>query len=108
MHNFLALLHTNKNGSNDAALQKLIQDGRSGDSTVRQRFLLNRFDKLSSTEKSDLIDNLRRALGVSLTDTKTDVSSSYATTDFVAKIFKPEVLYATRQHANEDQNVPFS
>lgn len=94
LYKFLILVHNNKNGSNDAAIDTFIKENTyNHDHTVAQRAWLNAFDRLSSTNKENLIAAITNTYDVSHYDSKTDNSSSYATTDFVHRTLEQSRTY---------------
>ena len=90
LYKFLALLHTNKDGQNDSEIQKILDRRDEPESALRHRYYMSVFDKLDKSKKEALLRELTSHMSLSLYDTKTDTSSSYATTDFVPKTFDPK------------------
>jgi hypothetical protein len=99
LYEFLHLIHTNKKGSNDTAIQEIIDRNDEPERALRYRFYLSSFDKLSESRRSTILDQIRSQMSLSLYDTKTDVSTSYATTDFVPRILDQSKLYVSRKTA---------
>ena len=92
---FLSLLHNNKDGNKDAVILQHIKDNYYCDAAVRQRYFLGNFDRLSTEHLNTLLASINSAYSTSHYDSKTDTSSSYATTDFTPRVFDQSKTYVT-------------
>lgn len=93
LYNFLYLIHTNQNGSNDKEIESIISRNGEPESALRRRHFMGIFDKLSAKQRSDLLEEIRSHLSLTLNDTKVDNSSSYAISDFVPRTFNQSTMY---------------
>jgi len=92
LYECLSLLHTDKDGSNKAEIEKKIHGSTWTDLTLTQRYWLSAFKGLPAENQKRILDVLGKALGASLHDVKQDTSSSVATVGFVPKVLDQSEL----------------
>jgi len=92
MYECLQLVHTNKNGCNNAEIKKRIDAYQWNGTEIARRHWLSVFSTLTAEKQKQVLSDLQTSLGANLSDVKQDTSSSVATAGFVPVVLDQSVL----------------